>query len=347
MGNRQFDIAIVGQGITGTLLGHFLEQYGLKVLMIDNHHHGASSFIAAGIVNPITGRNFVKSWKIDKLLPVALATYDEVGEKLGIRCYTKANVVRTLDTIEQENTWYGRSQDALYANYIEPNKDVSEMKKVIDLPTQCAEITQSFHVHFKEILNIYKAHWQKNNAYLETHFESELLAISSEGYQYQDCHFNKIVFCEGYQADQNPFFDNLNLQPAKGEVLLIRIPGATFRKMYKQKMFLVHQYDDVYWVGSGYERKFDSDEPTEAGRQSIKDELAKMLTVPYEIIGHIAGVRPATTMRRPIVRKHDIHSDMYLLNGMGTKGASLSPFFTRQLACYIVEGKGGLMVNDE
>ena len=345
MNHRHFDIAIIGQGITGTLLGHFLEQYGLKVLIIDNCHQGASSMVAAGIVNPITGKHFVKSWKIDELLPAALATYDEVGEKLGIRCYTKANIVRALDTIEQENTWFGRTHDPLYTKYIVPDADVSEMKNHVALPTQYAEITQSFHVHFKDILLSYKAYWQKGNTYIEARFRPEALTISSQGYHYHDCHFDKIAFCEGYQAVNNPFFDKLNLQPAKGEILFVRIPGATFRKMYKHKMFLVHQYDDVYWAGSGYEWKFESDKPTDAGLQSIKVELDKMLAVPYEIIGHIAGVRPATTMRRPIVRKHEIHPGMYLLNGMGTKGASLSPLVTRQLASYIVEGKGELIIN--
>ena len=55
-----FDFAVVGQGISGTLISYFLAKAGKNVLVMDNNYIGSSSKVAAGIVNPITGKKFIK-----------------------------------------------------------------------------------------------------------------------------------------------------------------------------------------------------------------------------------------------------------------------------------------------
>ncbi len=338
MDKNHFDICIVGQGIAGTLLGHFLESYGYKVLIIDNHHQHASSMVAAGIVNPITGRRFVKSWRIDDFLPAALEVYNEVATKLSIRPYTLSNVIRTLETTNDENNWLSRTTDALYEHYIVEDADTSEFEGFVNTPLAYGEISGAFHVHFANILKGYRDYWDAQGAYLDAYLNYDDLIILDNAFRYKDFKFEKIVFCEGFQGKSNPYFEKLNIQPAKGEVLFVRIEGAKFKKIYKDNIFLVHQYDDVYWVGSGYEWDFESDAPTENARVIIESELQRILKVPYQVVDHIAGVRPSTGNRRPLMRHHEQYPGMYLFNGLGTKGASLAPFFARQFARYIAEG---------
>jgi len=69
MGDKIIDYIIVGQGLAGSLLAYELMQEGKLVCIVDEHHLGAASAVAAGIINPITGRRFAKSWRIDELLP--------------------------------------------------------------------------------------------------------------------------------------------------------------------------------------------------------------------------------------------------------------------------------------
>jgi glycine/D-amino acid oxidase-like deaminating enzyme len=59
---------------------------------------------------------------------------------------------------------------------------------------------------------------------------------------------------------------------------------------------------------------------------------------PFRVLEHVASVRPATLERRPFVGFHPLHPAVGILNGMGTKGCSLAPFFARQLVRYIVDG---------
>lgn len=338
MDKQYFDIAIVGQGIAGTLLGHCLEKYGLKILVIDNHHEGSSSMVAAGIVNPITGKKFVKSWRIDDLLPEALNIYDEIENMFGVSCYTEANILWALDTIEQENNWLARTQDSLYKSYMAQEVNASEIDDKVTAPFYYGEITRSFYVHFKNILQAYKEYWSSKSGFLDEHMDIDQLKILNGNYHYKNYQFQKIVFCEGYKAIDNPYFKDLELQPAKGEVLLVRIPDINFSKIYKDKIFIVHQYDDVYWVGSNYEWNFSSHQPTTQIRQLLTNELDRILNVPYQIIDHQAAVRPTTVNRRPLMKPHDTYPGMYLFNGVGTKGGSLGPFFAKQFARYIMYG---------
>ena len=67
------DFLIVGQGLAGTLLAWECERVGCSFAIADAGHATASSGVAAGMINPITGRRLVKSWEIDGRLPVARA----------------------------------------------------------------------------------------------------------------------------------------------------------------------------------------------------------------------------------------------------------------------------------
>ena len=73
----QIDILIVGQGICGTMLSWFLNKAGKSFLVIDDNNANTPSKVAAGIINPVTGRRFVYSWMIDIVMPFAAETYNE------------------------------------------------------------------------------------------------------------------------------------------------------------------------------------------------------------------------------------------------------------------------------
>ena len=45
----------------------------------------------------------------------------------------------------------------------------------------------------------------------------------------------------------------------------------------------------------------------------------------YEIIEHKASIRPSTIDRRPIIGSHPNYKNIYLLNGMGSRGVLLAP----------------------
>ena len=74
------DFLIVGQGLAGTLLAWEFERAGFSFAIADAGHGRAASGVAAGIINPITGRRLVKSWRIDARLAGARAEWPSALE---------------------------------------------------------------------------------------------------------------------------------------------------------------------------------------------------------------------------------------------------------------------------
>jgi glycine/D-amino acid oxidase-like deaminating enzyme len=58
-------------------------------------------------------------------------------------------------------------------------------------------------------------------------------------------------------------------------------------------------------------------------------------------LDHFASVRPATLERRPFVGLHPHFLQLGILNGLGTKGCSLAPYFAKELAQKL-SGKGSV-----
>jgi hypothetical protein len=96
---------------------------------------------------------------------------------------------------------------------------------------------------------------------------------------------------------------------------------------------------NLYWIGSNYLWEFPDDKPTEQFRKQTELLLKTWIKVPFKIVDHQASIRPANIERRPFVGLHPAYKNIGILNGMGTKGCSLSPFFAKQLTDHLIYGK--------
>src|SRR6185295_6851597 len=68
----------------------------------DDGHASAASLVAAGLLNPITGQRFVKSWRADVLLPAARRVYRELETALGVILWRERRIRRLfVDQREQ------------------------------------------------------------------------------------------------------------------------------------------------------------------------------------------------------------------------------------------------------
>jgi len=61
----EIDYLIIGQGICGTFLSWYLRKAGISFIVIDEPRPDTASRVAAGIINPVTGRRIVKTWLIN------------------------------------------------------------------------------------------------------------------------------------------------------------------------------------------------------------------------------------------------------------------------------------------
>ena len=72
----------MGRGIAGTCLAWELWRRGAEFRIIDAGH-GGSSRVAAGLINPVTGKNFQPSARIAEFLPVAVDFYQKTAVVLA------------------------------------------------------------------------------------------------------------------------------------------------------------------------------------------------------------------------------------------------------------------------
>ena len=111
--------------------------------------------------------------------------------------------------------------------------------------------------------------------------------------------------------------------PNKGELLLVEIPDLPTTNIYKKGMMLTPlSTPGLWWIGSNYAWEFDNPDATPAFKEKTEALLKEWLKVPFKIVDHLAGIRPATLERRPFVGLHPLYPNIGILNGMGTKAVS-------------------------
>ncbi len=147
----------------------------------------------------------------------------------------------------------------------------------------------------------------------------------------------KIIFCTGHQIVRSRYFNWLPVSPLKGELLKLKME-ADFKTIFNKKGFIIPRGGGIFVAGSTYNRDDMSDNATERGRDEICQKLNTLIKLNYEIMGQVAGFRPVTTTRRPIAGLHPEHSALCVFNGLGTKGVSLAPYFSEQLAGCLENG---------
>ena len=332
---KKFDYLIVGQGIAGLSFAFQLLKTDKTFLVVDTKALKASSSVAAGIINPITGRRYVKSWMFDQLLEEANSFYAELEALLQDKFYHELPIVRSLFNHQEEQDWWLRRQDEAYVPYMMPPMEQDAFPKGFKSVFAFAKVTGGGRVDLKKLTHAFKDYLSNKSCLLHERFDYEELKINQDGFRWRDMNFEKVVCCEGAHVTHNPHFRDLPFNPSKGEVLIIKAESLEGKSIFKNRIFVVPNDPPYYWVGSQYSTAFQDDEPEKASRLFLEERLEEVMDSPYEIIEHKAAVRPTVKDRKPFLGSHPQYKNLYLFNGLGTKGASLAPYFSKQLYAYI------------
>jgi glycine oxidase len=337
----QVDYLIVGQGLAGTLVSYNLIQNGKKVAVFDVFQENSSSRVAAGLYNPITGPRSLKTWLADDLFPFLEPYYKKIEDFLEIKFLHKKSIFRPFDTIAEQNNWYGQSADPELKNYVEVNAAPFEIQKHYKAPFGGIETKISGFVDLKTMIDSFAIYLVNNQYFNRTKFQYEELVFTENLVSYRGISAKAIIFCEGQLGRQNPFFNYLPLNGTKGQVLDVEIENYAIDSVVSKGVFILPG-EMKQRVGSNYEWEFEHDLPTEKATLEITQKLSLVLHSPYKILSQLAGIRPTTKDRRPLLGKHsDIHN-AYIFNGLGTKGVSVAPYFSNMFVDWLL-GEGELL----
>jgi glycine/D-amino acid oxidase-like deaminating enzyme len=333
----QIDFLIIGQGICGTFLSWYLQKEGKSFLVIDNGDRHSPSRIAAGIINPVTGRRHVTAWLADEILPFAWNAYREFGHESGITAITQKNIIDFFPSPQMRHSFLQRIEES--DQYVHSYPDQNQFNHLFNFDFGCGEIRPVYTAHLEILLPAWRQRLVTQEILLEEEFEIDQLQVQENSIRYKDITAGKILFCDGNSSSMNPCFRQLPFAPNKGEALVLEIQGLPDQTIYKKGMMLAPMTQPgLFWMGSDYQWEFENADPSKAFRERTEHFLKEWLKMPFKILEHLAGIRPATLERRPFVGLHPHYPNIGILNGMGTKGCSLAPFFAKQLADHLING---------
>jgi glycine oxidase len=368
-----YDFLIIGQGIAGSILAYTLMKSGMKVYIIDDSpprllsrslekvarfknenvilRHSDYLYpklkkilgnefkpkVIGGLITPVTGKRFTKTWMADTLLPFAARFYKMLEKELGQDFYTPIPIVRVFADARQANEWDVRSVDPSYEDYTSKNYTFEN-----DQVNSVFGYTVFKHgavVDGSKMLSAMHSYFKKAGVIRNCNFNAENLYTTEDFVQWEDIRAERIIFSEGWQAIKNPYFKWLPFMPAKGELLIVKSAGLKLKELINRGIFLRPLGHDLYLAGSTYTWDDLSSTPTTKGKQEIYSKLRSLIKSEFKVMEHLAGIRPTVKGRRPLIGKHPKNKNMFIFNGLGTKGLLLAPYFSQHMCQHLLENK--------
>lgn len=333
----RFDDVIVGQGLAGTTLAWQLRHCGRSVLVIDHDVSVSSSSVAAGLMTPVTGQRLARSWRWEELWSTAREFYQQVEQETGAAFFAPQAMVRLFaDPGEQEQFAARRAELGNLVRSPQPALDGD----CFQFPHGGFEMPDAAYLNVPKYLHVSRTCFLNDGSYLTSSIEPDDVIPTDDGVALPrlKVRARHLTWCQGVDGITNRDFESVEFRPAKGEILRLRIPGLTERRIVHAAVWLLPLGGEQFLAGATYDWESIDRVPTPAGRDEIARGLRSFLKRPFQIIGHLAGVRPAVRDFRPVVGVHPRHHQLGIFNGFGSKGALYAPEFAVQLVQCLVNG---------
>lgn len=333
------DYLIVGQGVAGSVLAWTLDQMGCRVWLADAPEQPSASRVAAGIVNPLTGRKLVRTWRADDLFPFLHRFYTQVEAKLSTSFFHPRSVYRPYRSLAEKNDYETYTADPEVARYVNQSPDNQFFAPYITNSFGGLEVKQAGWLDLNRFVDLVRAYFSKKEQFIPVYVDVTKLVISESSVIFDARWFKKVIFCDGVLARENPLFAWLPYNPAKGQVLTARVSNYPIKHIVNQGAFILPVDDTTIKIGATYSWHDLDWQTTTDGRAFLEAKIRDLLRVPYEVIGQSAGIRPATKDRRPFLGLHPAYPSVGIFGGLGSKGVSLAPYLARQFAQFLLTGE--------
>ncbi|ARV16406.1 NAD(P)/FAD-dependent oxidoreductase [Polaribacter sp. SA4-12] len=331
------DYIIVGLGLAGLA---FVEELiaAKKTFLVFEDDSQTSSLVAGGVYNPVILKRFTSVWNGTEQLELALPFYKGLEEKLNITVDQKFVIKKSFKSIEDQNNWFSVLDKPRLVDYLDPKLDKQNYNGVL-ADFSFGNVNKTGRIDTAKLITAYRTYLESDNLIRFEQFKHDDLNIEKEFITYKDITASKIVFCEGFGVTQNPYFNYLPINEAKGELLTIHAPELNIDFLLKSTLFVLPLGDNLYKVGATFNWTDKTSEPSEAGKEELVEKLKKVITIPYTIVSQSAGIRPTVSGRRPLVGIHPEESKLIVLNGLGTRGVMIAPTVAKNLFNHLEVGE--------
>jgi glycine oxidase len=316
---KEVDLVIVGHGISGACLAIKAKERGLSVLVFDQPAKNTSSSVAVGLFHPMAFRRSLFSWMGIEVFRKSEAFYATHASEF----FKALTLYRVIADTEEYNRWFERMGEPQFNEILDYKKQIEGIRAEYGIGEvkACAKLdVQAFLQEEKQSLKAQGSYREEVFPYHLVDISTNILSMESE-----PIHFSKVVFCEGLGALNNPWFSYLKFQPAKGDLLKVRL-DQNIDQAVNKKHFIAPSSDGYHWLGATYNWKNTVLQPDAEAKEELLEVAKGFLDNELELLDHLVGIRPASYDRRPYVGAHPVHKDLAVLNGMGSKALILAPY---------------------
>lgn len=336
------DYIVVGFGLAGISFTEQLRKHN-KSFVVISEAVNSSSVVAGGMYNPVILKRFTSPWNALPQLEYAIPFYKVIEQRLQVSVLNPLPVLRVFNAVEEQNNWLIASDKPLLSPFLSTNFKPNTNKFVL-ADCNYGEVKQAGRLNVSRLLQTYRTDLVSSKLYLNEKFDYSAIEFHSDHIIYKNLKTKQIVFAEGYGMLQNPYFKYLPLNGTKGEVLIIESKELDITSIIKSSVFIIPLDEpNHYLVGATYHWTDKSWDSTLEAKEELLCKLNDLINCDYKIVDQLAGIRPTVKDRRPLVGQHPIHKNLFVLNGMGTRGVMVAPITSKQLYDFI-EGKQELNV---
>ncbi len=331
MPSLEVDFLIIGQGLAGSLLAFELLQREQKVMVIDNQHIGSSSQVAAGIINPITGHRLNLAEGFVANLDCAKDTYRRLEQVMKSPIFRNIEQHRLLKNAGQASYFAKRQSEPAYQQFLTR----AEQSEFVQTEHGVATVMQTAVVDTSRLLKETKTWLQSINAYREQALNYQTLSFEHNRISIKGVKARKVIFCEGYQAINNPWLNDLPFKLSKGEILTLKNQHANDTMLNWGNWYLP-QANGYAKLGSNYAWGDTTQTCSNELREKLLTSLEHATRINGSVTKHEVGIRPTTKFRTPFIGPISSLKNAYCFNGFGSKGCLTIPLNAINLSNHLV-----------
>ncbi len=330
------DYLIIGFGLAGLNFAEQLEDGKKSYLVFENNSQYASR-VAGGLYNPVILKRFTAAWKASEQLRIAISTYKNLEQKLEESFVSELPILRRFNSVEEQNLWFEARDKPILKEYLSTEL-LKNDNAALDIPFHFGSVKHTGKIDIASMLSLYLTDLEKKGRLIRESFEYDFLKINSDAINYKGIKAKNIVFAEGFGMLNNPWFTYLPLQGNKGEYIIIKSTELKLTEAVKSSIFIIPLGNHLYKIGATYNNWDKTAEITQSAKEELEKKLNQFLKVDYEVIDQVAGIRPTTKDRRPIIGTHPIYKNLHIINGLGSRGILIGPYVAKKLYNYIEKG---------
>ncbi len=266
------------------------------------------------------------------------SAYPRIESKLGVPLFRQRTVLRLLQNAEEVERWNRQADLPEYQEFLSERQP--SPFPLFQNRFGVFEVTQAAQLDIRRLIQRAREFLLAQQALIDQPFHYNRLNILPDRIRWERFTARYAIFCEGYRMVRNPYFGEIELNPAKGETLTLASSGFTEERIVQHGKWIFRNLAGEILAGTNYRWDSLDERPTKAAKTEIEGAIREFFLSEFETVEQRAGVRPVTRVdNRPVVGAHPRWPRLAILNGLGSKGALQAPFAAKQLIEALEEGR--------